>query len=127
MGHTIGDAIIVVALAAALFGYFYLNHLERRRRLEIIHQERLTAMDKGIPWPELPIDPPRVEKRPDPHVPLILGEDCGYRYGRGPLAHLDVKKQGKIVGSNDEFPIRRKRMAQCREACARQFAGVAVC
>ena len=73
MGHTIGDGIIVVALAAVLYAYFYLKHLERLRRLEIIHQERLTAMDKGIPLPELPIDPPRVQKPPDPHVPLILG------------------------------------------------------
>ena len=73
MGYTIGDGIIVIALAAAFYGYFYLKHLERQRRLEIIHQERLTAMDKGIPLPELPIDPPRVQKPPDPHVPLILG------------------------------------------------------
>lgn len=73
MGHSIGDGIIVLALAGALLGYLYLRYREKQRRIEIIHQERLAAMDKGIPLPELPIDPPIVEKRPDPHIPLILG------------------------------------------------------
>jgi len=75
MGHSssIGDGISAMALAAIILGYFYLKSRDRQRRLEIIHQERLAAMDKGIPLPELPIDPPPVDKRPDPHVPLILG------------------------------------------------------
>ncbi len=73
MGHSIGDGIIVVALAGALLGYLYFKHRDKQRRLEVIHQERLVAMDKGIPLPELPIDPPAVEKRPDPHIHLILG------------------------------------------------------
>jgi hypothetical protein len=73
MGYSIGDGIIVVALAGTLLGYLYLKYREKQRRLEIIHQERLAAMDKGIPLPELPIDPPIVQKRPDPHIPLILG------------------------------------------------------
>lgn len=73
MGHSIGDGMIVIAVAGAVLGYFYFKHREKQRRLEIIHQERLAAMDKGIPLPELPIDPPIVEKRPDPHIPLILG------------------------------------------------------
>ena len=57
MGHSIGDGIIVVALAAAFVGYFYMKHRERQRRLELIHQERLVAMDKGVPLPEIPVDP----------------------------------------------------------------------
>ena len=74
MGHSIGDALIVAALAAAFVGYFYFKHQERLRRLEIIHAERLAAMDKGIPLPELPLDPPVPEKGPPrPEVPLILG------------------------------------------------------
>jgi hypothetical protein len=75
MGHSIGDGIIVVALSAAFLGYLYLKHLEKQRRLEVVHAERLVAMDKGIPLPELPIDPPAVTlgKPPDHHVPLILG------------------------------------------------------
>lgn len=59
MGHSIGDGIIVVAVAAALMAWLYFKHMEGRRRLEVIHQERLAAMDKGIPLPELPLDPPR--------------------------------------------------------------------
>ncbi len=73
MGHTIGDGIIVAALAAAFVAYLYFKHIERQRRLEIVHQERLAAMEKGIPLPELPLDPPKVRTPPDPRAPLIHG------------------------------------------------------
>ena len=73
MGHTIGDGIIVAALAAAVVAYLYFRHIERLRRLEVVHQERLTAMEKGIPLPELPLDPPKVRTPPDPRAPLIHG------------------------------------------------------
>jgi Domain of unknown function (DUF6249) len=73
MGHTFGDGIIVASLAAAFVAYLYFRHIERQRRLEIVHQERLAAMEKGIPLPELPLDPPRVPKPPDPRAPLIHG------------------------------------------------------
>ena len=74
-GHSIGDGIIVVALAAAFVGYHYLKSVDRRRRLEIVHQERLAAMDKGIPLPELPLEPPAgaVSSPPDPGAPLFIG------------------------------------------------------
>jgi hypothetical protein len=73
MGHSFGDGIIVVAVAAAFLGYFYMRHAERQRRLEIVHQERLAAMEKGIPLPELPLDPEKVVKPPDPHGALVHG------------------------------------------------------
>ena len=73
MGHSAGDGIIVAALAAALVAYLYFRHVERQRRLEIIHQERLAAMEKGIPLPEIPLDPPRVPRPPDPRAPLVHG------------------------------------------------------
>jgi hypothetical protein len=73
MGHSFGDGIIVAALAAAFVAYLYFRHVERQRRLEIVHEERLAAMEKGIPLPELPLDPPRVRKPPDPRAPLIHG------------------------------------------------------
>jgi len=73
MGHSVGDAAIVAALAAAVVAYMYIRHLERRRRLELVHQERLAAMEKGIPLPELPLDPPRLSKPPDPRAPLLHG------------------------------------------------------
>ena len=34
---------------------------------------RLAAMEKGIPLPELPLDPAVFHNPPDPHVPLIIG------------------------------------------------------
>jgi hypothetical protein len=75
MGHTIGDGLIVFALAAAFIGYFYFKFRAQQSRLEIIHKERLAAMDKGIPLPELPIDPPPLKPRTreSQHIPLILG------------------------------------------------------
>jgi hypothetical protein len=73
MGHSLGDALIVAALAALLGVYLYFKHVERRRRLEVVHQERLAAMEKGIPLPELPLDPTRASKPPDPRAPLIHG------------------------------------------------------
>ncbi len=73
MGHSIGDGIIVAAIAAAIVAFLYFRHVERRRRLEIRHQERLVAMDKGIPLPELPLDPAQARQPPDPRAPLIHG------------------------------------------------------
>jgi hypothetical protein len=73
MGHTVADAYIVASLAAALVAYLLFQHIERKRRLEIIHQERLAAMEKGIPLPELPLDPLKVPKAPDPRAVLIHG------------------------------------------------------
>ena len=73
MGHSLGDGIIVAALAAAVVAWMYFRHVERQRRLEIVHQERLVAMEKGIPLPELPLEPPNVSRPPDPRLPLIHG------------------------------------------------------
>ena len=72
-GRTLGDALIVASLMATFVAYLYFRHVERRQRLEIIHQERLAAMDKGIPLPELPLDQPRARKPADPRTPLIHG------------------------------------------------------
>jgi hypothetical protein len=73
MTHSVGDGIIVTALSALLFGYLYLNFRTRIRRLELVHQERLIAMEKDFPLPELPLDPPRERLPPDPTVLPIIG------------------------------------------------------
>ena len=73
MAHSVGDGIIVASLAMALVAYLYFKHVERRQRVEIIHQERLAAMEKGIPLPELPLDPPRGPMPADPRAPLLHG------------------------------------------------------
>jgi hypothetical protein len=73
MSYTVGDGSVVLALAAGVVGYVYVKHQSRRKRLEIIHQERLVAMEKGIPLPELPLEPERNPRVPDPNVLPILG------------------------------------------------------
>jgi hypothetical protein len=73
MSYTVGDGSVVLALAAGIVGYVYVKHQSRRKRLEMIHQERLVAMEKGIPLPEFPIDPARKPLDPDQNVLPILG------------------------------------------------------
>jgi len=74
MGHSIGDGLIVAAVVVGVIGYLYLKSQERRRRLELVHAERLAAMDKGIPLPELSLDPAPTPPRPlDRQVTLVIG------------------------------------------------------
>jgi hypothetical protein len=73
MSYTVGDGIVAVALAAGVVGYVYVTHQTRRKRLEIIHQERLAAMEKGIPLPEFPLEPAPNPHVPNPYVLPILG------------------------------------------------------
>lgn len=55
--YSIGDGIVALALAAAFLGYLYLKFQEKQRYLAILHEERLAAIEKDIPLPELPIEP----------------------------------------------------------------------
>jgi hypothetical protein len=73
MSYSIGDGIVALALAGGIVGYLYMKHRSRLQRMEIIHQERMAAMEKGIPLPEFPLDPPRERRPPDPSVIPILG------------------------------------------------------
>jgi hypothetical protein len=73
MSYTVGDGMVTLAVAAGIVGYVYVTHQSRRKRLEIIHQERLAAMEKGIPLPEFPLEPERKPHVPDPTVLPILG------------------------------------------------------
>ena len=72
MNTSIGDGMATLAVAAAIVAYLYMTHQTRQKRLEIIHQERLVAMEKGIPLPEFPAEPVR-RSEPDPTVLPILG------------------------------------------------------
>lgn len=73
MNYAIGDGIVALALAGGIVGYLYVTHRSRQKRIEIIHQERMAAMEKGIPLPEFPLEPAR-DNRPDPdNVIPILG------------------------------------------------------
>lgn len=69
--NTLPDALIVASLAALFGAYLYFKHLERLRRVEIIHQERLVAMEKGIPLPELPLEQTKAPS--DPRAMLLHG------------------------------------------------------
>jgi len=73
--YSIGDGIVVLALAAAFLGYLYLKFREKQRYLDILHQERLAAIEKDIPLPELPIEPlfVRTARPPDFRVALLIG------------------------------------------------------
>lgn len=72
MGHSMGDGVTALAIAAAVIAFFYFRYMEARRRLEIVHQERMVAMEKGIPLPELPLDS-QTKKPGDPRAPLLHG------------------------------------------------------
>ena len=73
MSATIGDGLASLALAGGIVGYLYVTHRSRQKRIEIIHQERMAAMEKGIPLPEFPLEPPREHRPPDQRVLPILG------------------------------------------------------
>lgn len=96
MHYTIADALIVIALTAGFLGYQFLKRREKQRRLDIIHAERLAAIDKGIPLPEVPIDPPPSAWRrpPDPKVPLAIGIVLT-AFGVGAMVMLAIVAQGQ--------------------------------
>ena len=74
MSYTIGDGMVALSLAGGIVGYLYLKYQSRQKKIEIIHQERMAAMEKGIPLPEFPLEPSQERHRPDPdNVIPILG------------------------------------------------------
>jgi hypothetical protein len=73
MSYSIGDGIASLAAAAIIIGYLSIRHQARQKKMEIIHQERMAAMEKGIPLPEFPFDPESARREPDPTVIPILG------------------------------------------------------
>jgi hypothetical protein len=73
MSYSIGDGMVTLALAGGIVGYLYVIHQSRQKRIEIIHQERMAAMEKGIPLPEFPLETARERRQPNPDVLPILG------------------------------------------------------
>jgi hypothetical protein len=74
MNYTIGDGMAALALAGGVVGSLYVIHQSRQKRIEIIHQERMAAMEKGMPLPEFPLEPAQTRHQPDPaNVLPILG------------------------------------------------------
>src|SRR5580704_13812040 len=73
MNYSIGDGIVALALSGGIVGYLYVTHRTRQKKIEIIHQERLAAMEKGIPLPEFPLEPALEHNRAGAYVLPILG------------------------------------------------------
>jgi hypothetical protein len=74
MSATIGDGMTALALAGGIVGYLYLKHQSQQKKIEVVHQERMAAMDKGIPLPEFPLEPTWKRRGSDPdNVIPILG------------------------------------------------------
>ena len=73
MSYTIGDGMVALALAGGIVGYLYVTHRSRQHKIEIIHQERMAAMEKGIPLPEFPLEPARAPHGSDPNnvIPIL--------------------------------------------------------
>jgi hypothetical protein len=71
MNYTIGDGIAAIALAGGIVGWHFVTHRSRLKRLQIIHEERMAAMEKGIPLPEFPFEPDRREADPDNVIPIL--------------------------------------------------------
>jgi hypothetical protein len=47
--------ILAIVLASAiLFAYFLFAHIRRRRLLEVIHEQRMAALSKGVELPPFP-------------------------------------------------------------------------
>jgi hypothetical protein len=74
MSYTVGDGSVVLALAVGVVGYLYVKHQSQQKKIEIIHQERMAAMEKGIPLPEFPLERQSRPHQSDPdNVIPILG------------------------------------------------------
>ena len=58
MDVSIGQ-IIIIAAASAFVVHLYFSHQERQRRLEIVHRERLAAIEKGVRCPSCHSSRPR--------------------------------------------------------------------
>jgi hypothetical protein len=66
-------AVVAAAVVAGFIAFRQIKSREWQRRMEIIHAERLVAMDKGIPLPELPLDPPKIDEPQDPRGLIFIG------------------------------------------------------
>ena len=73
MSATIGDGISTLAIAGGIVGYLYFKHQSKRQRIEVIHQERMAAMEKGISLPEFPLEQTHEPRPGDRDVIKILG------------------------------------------------------
>jgi len=56
---TLSALVVPLGICAVFVFLGYIDYRGKRRRLEMLHQERLAAIERGIPLPELPeLGPP---------------------------------------------------------------------
>lgn len=94
------DALIVLALAGALVAWLYFRNKERQRRMDIVHQERLIAMEKGFPLPELPSEP---TKAPDDPREMLVHGVAWVAMGLGGMLALGLT--GMTVNGTPLWPL----------------------
>ena len=75
---TLSALVVPLGICAVFVFLGYLDYRGKKRRLEMLHQERLAAIEKGIPLPELPElgpPPPRPvgPKKEHPNAALATG------------------------------------------------------
>jgi len=73
MSYSIGDGIVSLALAGGIVGYVYVKAQSHLKKTEIVHKERLAAMEKGIPLPEFPLEQSQERREIDANTITILG------------------------------------------------------
>jgi hypothetical protein len=49
-------ALAIAAILASVWGMKYIHTRKRQEERQLIHRERILAMEKGIPLPEFPIE-----------------------------------------------------------------------
>lgn len=50
----LGEALTFAVVFGFIWGMFYLKYRKRREEREMVHRERMLALEKGIPLPEIP-------------------------------------------------------------------------
>lgn len=72
----LAPAIPFIAIAAVFIAIGFFQHLEKMRKLDNFHRERLAAIEKGLPPPEIPTEPSpwtMPPSKPMPNAALATG------------------------------------------------------
>jgi hypothetical protein len=72
----IARSIPFIAVAAIFIAIGYFQHVEKMQKLDNLHRERLKAIEKGLPPPEMPTEPSpwaMPPSKPQPNAALLTG------------------------------------------------------
>lgn len=73
VSYSLGDGLVTLALAAGIVGYLYVERRYRIQRLQILHAERMKAMEQGIPLVEIGEDREGERKPADGRTLPLIG------------------------------------------------------